>query len=178
MKTRDFIILSECTSEDIQAKISRLERPYSVCGVSVPNDLNSLTIGELLRLQAIQTEEDALMVPCEVILNLPKEKVMNAEASEVFGFLMWVSKEMETINKLFERTRVPPTKEEKEAGVESLNFGAFGLIDWYARRMGYLEHEAVEHVKWPIIYKCLEMDAMQTMYERRLREVYNNKMSK
>ena len=159
-------------------KISRLERPSSVCGVSVPPDLNSLTIGELLRLQAIQTEEEAMFVPCEVILNLTKENVMNAEASEVFGFLMWVSREMEAINKLFERTRVPPTKEEKEAGVESLNFGAFGLIDWYAKRMGFLYHDAVEEIKWPIIYKCLEMDAKQTMYERRLREVYNSKMSK
>ena len=175
MKTREFLILSECTREDIQAKISRLERPSSVCGVSVPNDLNSLTLGELLRLQTIQTEEDALLVPCEVIMNLTKEDVMNAEASEVFGFLMWVSREMETINKLFERTKVPPTTEEKQAGVDKLNFGAFGVIDWYAQRMGYLDHEAVEHVPWMRVHKCLEMDAQRTLYERRLRDVYANK---
>ena len=174
MTTREFIILSECTKEDMQAKLSRLQRPSFVCGRRVPENLHSLTLGELFRLQAIQSEEEAITVPCEVILKLEARDVMRADASEVFGFVMWVAEEMKKINQLFERTRVPPTKEEKQAGIENLNFGAFGIIDWYALRMGITDHEAVEHVPWMRVYKCLEMDAERTKYEKRLREVYAN----
>lgn len=174
MTTKEFLILSGCTKEDMQAKISRLQRPSSVYGVRVPEDLNDLTIGDIFTLQGIRTEQDAITVPCKVILNLEEREVMKADASEVLGFIVWVSKEMEKINKLFERTRIPPTKEEKQAGVEQLNFGAFGIIDWYAQRMGIIDHEYVEHVKWIRIYKCLDMDAKRTQYERRLRDVYAN----
>lgn len=174
MTTKEFLILSQFTKDDMQAKISRLQRPSSVYGVSVPEDLNKLTIGELFTLQGIQTEQDAITVPCKVILDLDEDKVMKAEASEVFGFVMWVAGEVAKINKLFERTRIPPTKEEKQAGVEQLNFGAFGILDWYALRMGIVDHEWVEHTPWIRVYKCLEMDARRAQYERRLRDVYAN----
>lgn len=166
--------MSSVTKDDMQAKISRLQRPSFVYGRSVPTDLYSLTIGELFALQAIKTERDAILIPCKVILNLEENEVMKADAEEVFGFIVWVANEMAKINKLFERTRVPPTKEEKQAGVEQLNFGAFGIIDWYAQRMGITDHEAVEYVPWMRVYKCLEMDAQRTMYEKRLRDVYAN----
>lgn len=174
MTTREFIILSKCSKEDMQAKLSRLQRPSFVFGRRVPDNLHSLTLGELFKLQAIRSEEEAITVPCEVILDLDAEEVMKADASEVFGFVMWVAEEMRKINKLFERTKVPPTKEEKQAGIDNLNFGAFGIIDWYALRMGITDHEAVEYVPWMRVYKCLEMDAERTKYEKRLREVYAN----
>lgn len=174
MNVKEFLILSSVTKDDMQAKISRLQRPSFVYGRSVPTDLYSLTIGELFALQAIKTENDAILIPCKVILNLEENEVMKADAEEVFGFIVWVANEMAKINKLFERTRVPPTKEEKQAGVEQLNFGAFGIIDWYAQRMGITDHEAVEYVPWMRVYKCLEMDAQRTMYEKRLRDVYAN----
>lgn len=175
MKTKDFLILSSVTKDDMQAKISRLQKPLSVRGRRVPESLQTLTIGELFTLQSIRTEHDAIIVPCRVLLNMDEEEVMKAEASEVMGFIKWVAEEMEKINKLFERTKIPPTAEEKQAGVDKLNFGAFGVLDWYAQRMGYLDHEAVEHVPWMRVYKCLEMDAQRTLYERRLRDVYANK---
>lgn len=174
MTTKELLILSAVTKDDMQAKLSRLQRPSFVCGRRVPENLHSLTLGELFRLQAIQSEEDAVIVPCEVILKMDAKAVMKAEASEVFGFIIWVADEMKKINKLFERTRIPPTKEEKQAGVERLNFGAFGIIDWYAQRMGIVDHEAVEFVPWVRVYKCLEMDAERTRYEKRLRDVYAN----
>lgn len=174
MTTKELLILSAVTKDDMQAKLSRLQRPSFVYGRRVPENLYSLTLGELFKLQAIQSEEDAVIVPCEVILKMDAKEVMKAEASEVFGFIVWVAEEMKKINKLFERTRIPPTKEEKQAGVEQLNFGAFGIIDWYARRMGITDHEAVEYVPWMRVYKCLDMDAQQSLYERRLRDVYNN----
>lgn len=175
MTTKEFLILSECTKDDIEAKISRLQRPSSVGGRSVPETLNGLNMGEILRLQTIRTDKDAMFVPCEVILKMSDAEVMEAEAWEVFGFMNWVATEMRRINGLFERAHVPPTKEEKEAGVEQLNFGAFGLLDWYARRMGMTNHEDAARASWMTVYKCMEMDSKQTMYERRLREVYKNR---
>lgn len=174
MRTKELLILSAVTKDDMQAKLSRLQRPSFVYGRRVPDDLYKLNMGELLALQAIKTEMDAILVPCRVILGLEEREVMRAEADEVFGFVKWVAEEVAKINKLFERTRVPPTREEKQAGVEQLNFGAFGILDWYARRMGITDHEAVEYVPWMRVYKCLDMDAQQSMYERRLRDVYAN----
>ena len=175
MKTKEFLILATVTKDDMQAKLSRLQRPSSVCGVRVPQDLNKLTIGEIMELQGITTETDAITVPCRVILQLEEREVMNEDAEKVFGFIMWVAKEMERINKLFERTHVPPTQEEKEAGVEQLNFGGFGILDWYARRMGIVDHEYAGYTPWPRVFKCLEMDAQKTLYERRLHQVYKKK---
>lgn len=178
MTVKEFMILSQVTKDDIQAKISRLERPLSVGGKEVPETLNKLTIGDLFELQNIQTDEDLITVPCKVILGIDEDRVMKLDATEVFGFVMWVSKEVEKINKLFERTRIPPTKEEKQAGVEELNFGGFGILDWYCSRMGLCDHDLAAHTPWMRVYKCLDMDAKRSMYERRLREVYANKGKK
>lgn len=167
--------MATVTNEDMQAKLDRLPCPLRLCGRDVPKDLNKLTIGEIFELQGIKTEMDAITVPCRVILKIEEREVMNADAEKVFGFVMWVAKEMERINKLFERTHVPPTKEEKDAGVEQLNFGGFGILDWYARRMGIIDHEYAGYTPWPRVFKCLEMDAQHTLYERRLREIYNRK---
>lgn len=167
--------MSTVTKDDLDAQISRLQKPSHVKGRSVPETLQELTIGDIFALQSIKTEREAILIPCKVILDMDEPDVMKAKASEVFGFIKWVADEMGKINKLFERTRIPPTAEEKQAGVENLNFGAFGVLDWYAQRMGFLDHEAVEHVPWIRVYKCLEMDAQRTLYERRLRDVYANK---
>lgn len=178
MKTKDFLILATVTKEDMQAKLDRLPCPLRVCGVDVPKDLNHLTIGEIIRLQGIRDEMEAITVPFEVVLGVDEKKVMEYEAADVFGFIMWVSREMERINRLFESTHVPPTREEKEAGVEQLNFGGFGVLDWYARRMGITDHEIAGYTPWPRVYKCLDMDSKRNAYERRLREVYHNNVKK
>lgn len=174
MTVKEFIILKDATKDDVQAKISRLQRPLKVKGISVPENLNSLSIGDLFALQGARSDIELIEKTCGTILGLKIEEALKADATEVFGFVNWVGVELEKINKLFERIKVPPTKEEKEAGVDELNFGAFGILDWYARRMGVCDHEAVAHTPWMRVYKCMEMDAKQTMYERRLRAVYAN----
>ncbi len=40
---------------------------------------------------------------------------------------------------------------------------------------GITDHEQVESVPWVRVYKCLDMDAEKIRYERRLREIYQNK---
>ena len=39
--------------------------------------------------------------------------------------------------------------------------------------MGITDHEEVERVPWIRVYKCLDMDAERTRFERRLRNILN-----
>jgi hypothetical protein len=112
---------------------------------------------------------------CTILLSLDERNALKSQANAVIGFVSWVSKELERINKLFESTNIPPTAEEKQAGVESLKFGMFGVLDYYALRMGITDHEEVEKVKWIRIYKCLDMDAKKARYEKRLRTIISQK---
>lgn len=93
----------------------------------------------------------------------------------VLGFGNMVARQIEHINKLFAECKVPPTADEKAAGVERLDFGDFGLIDWYAQRMHITTHEEAEKTPWIIVWQCMRNDAQKTLYERRLAKVRSNK---
>lgn len=177
MTVKEFLILSEVAAnpEEVKAQIEALPKPDFICGMYVPETLNDATMGQLIELQSVSTVADCLFVPCMVLLGLSKEKVSECRAEDVIGFSSWVAKEVDRINKLFESTSVEPTSEEKRAGIEQLKFGMFGLLDYFAVRMGITDHEDVERVPWVRVYKCLDMDAEKIRYERRLREVYQNK---
>lgn len=175
MTLKEFIKISDLASdmETLQQKMEALSKPYSVCHKKTPETLNDLTMGELMQLQSIATGKDFLFVPCRLLLSINESRLLKADAVEVLGFVYWVAKEVKRINKLFASTSVPPTPEEKQAGVDRLNFGLFGLLDYYAQRMGITDHEAVEYVPWIRVYKCLDMDAKKVLFERRLRKNLN-----
>ena len=67
-----------------------------------------------------------------------------------------------------------PTAEEIRAGINKMNFGVFGMIDWYARRMGITDHEEVMSVPWVRVYKCLDMDSQTNEYHKRLTKIRND----
>jgi hypothetical protein len=161
--------------EEVQNQMKNLPKPYSVGGVKTPDSLNDITIGELMELQSAENERDFILKCCTILLSLEERNALKSQANSVIGFVSWVSKELERINKLFESTNIPPTAEEKQAGVESLKFGMFGVLDYYALRMGITDHEEVEKVKWIRIYKCLDMDAKKARYEKRLRTIISQK---
>ena len=71
-----------------------------------------------------------------------------------------------------------PNADEIAAGVESLKYGAFGVVDWYARRMGISDHDDVMSVKWFRIYECMRIDTETREYERRLRDILAQKHNK
>lgn len=172
MTVKEFMTLGKLRP-DISTRLEILKKPYSVCKVKTPATLNDLSIGDLMQLQSITTDSDFIFTPGMVVLNLTERKLLNADSEEVLGFSYWVAKEMKRINKLFASTSVPPTPEERQAGADSLNFGMFGLLDYYAQRMGITDHEEVERVPWIRVYKCLDMDAERTRFERRLRTILN-----
>lgn len=154
-------------------KVASFERPVFVGEKKTPESLNKLSFGDLIELQNIAEDYDLLTKPCMVVLDMDKAEVMGADIKEVISFSIWVSKEIERINDLFLSTNVPPTPQEKQAGIERLQFGVFGTIDWYARRMG-IDHDDVEKVPWIRIYKCLDMRSKEIVFERR----FNNLISK
>lgn len=103
---------------------------------------------------------------------------MGATGREVMGFINMVSREMERIARLFDEIKPTPTAEEQRAGVETLQFGAFGIADFYALRMGITNHDEAFKTPWARIYKCLKMDYEKQQFEKRLRTIYQNKNKK
>lgn len=174
MTVKEFLILGAIASNrrELMEQIHKLPKPAAIAGVKTSDSLNDLTMGKLMELQSVSNDADCLMVPCRVLLGLTSDKVEQCEAVDVLGFSQWVAGEVKRIAKLFESTSVTPTPEEIRAGVDKLSFGLFGLVDYYATRMGITDHEQVEHVPWVRVYKCLDMDAKKIRYERRLRKIY------
>ena len=89
----------------------------------------------------------------------------------------WTFGEVEKINNIFEKLHTEPTHREKQAGVERLQFGLFGMLDWYAQRMKIQNHDDVLQVPWARIYKCMDMDAKKAQYERRLQDLATKEMN-
>lgn len=177
MTLQEFLVLDGIVrnTSEVQEQIKNLPKPYSVGGVKTPDSLNDITIGELMELQSAENERELILKCCTILLSLDERNALKSQANDVLGFSVWVSKELERIAKLFQSTTIPPTPEEKQAGVDSLNFGMFGILDYYALRMGITDHEEVEKVKWIRVYKCLDMDAKKARYEKRLRTIYAKK---
>ena len=106
------------------------------------------------------------------------KKVDDCFAVEVVRFVGWVLGKVKTINELFDKAKSQPSDEEIRAGINQLNFGIFGLIDWYALRMGITDHEEVTKVPWGRVYKCLDMDKRTNDYRKKLQKVYEDEHRK
>lgn len=146
------------------------ERPAYIGEVKCPDNLNGLTIGQLIEIgEANGAEADYRIV--EIVLGMDKAETDKCRATEVVAFLSWASRQVKQVNRLFERVQTKPTAKEKQAGVENLQFGLFGILDWYAKRMGITNHDEVLTVPWLRIYKCMDMDNKVEQYQRRFNEL-------
>ena len=70
----------------------------------------------------------------------------------------WVGRELERIAALFASTSNQPTPEEIKAGINDLDFGPFGIIDWYAHRQGYQDQDDAAKVAWVRVCECMRID--------------------
>lgn len=172
IKLKEWLVLAKHGRFVDEVDVKSLPRPSRVGKNEVPADLNGLTLGQLLQLQEMSTERDTFLVPCRVLFGMKDEETAECRALEVVCLASWVAREVERIGKLFEACHNKPTAQEVKAGIHQLNFGVFGMIDWYARRMGVTNHEEVERVPWVRVYKCMQMDAETEAFNRRLNEVY------
>lgn len=161
-------------ARELPFKLDELERPYKVGDKKTPENLEGLTIGQLLKLSEMRDGEELFFVVCEVVLGMKEEETANSEAVEVVSFVGWVVSQVQKINGLFEKTSTSPDDKEIKAGIGELKFGMFGLLDWYAQRMGIADHHDVEDVSWLIVYKCLDIDTKRQRYNKRLQEVIAN----
>lgn len=179
MQLNEFLLLYPIAEnrEEVDEQLKNLPRPYVMLGKAVPENLNEITLGELIMLQHTMTNapNDYERIKGCALIILHKDITEDITAEHFFGFGMWVVRELQRISKLFESLKSIPSEEERQAGIERLNFGFFGTLDWYCRRMGITDHSDAEKVPWVRVYKCMEIDSKTNEYERRLRKIYAQK---
>lgn len=171
---REWVVLAKHS----KFKVGRYSRPLFVGGVATPENLNSLTMGQLIDLSTLEDNDNSLYKVVETILGMERTAIDGARAVDVVRFVGWVSGEVEKTNKLFEKSDIKPTQQERKAGIDTLRFGLFGMLDWYAVRMGMQDHDQVLRTPWMRIYKCMDMDNRKRAYEIRLQHIQAEEMKK
>lgn len=169
------VLLAACTeahAKELMERLNAAECPKRLGEVAVPQDLSAVSYGALDDLRAIGANDDAIAQTVAVLTPLAVGEVYRQDVCDVFGFANMVRREVERINGIFASIKVKYSPEEIAAGVRELNFGSFGVLDWYARRMGVVNQNDVRDVAWVRIYQCMKIDAETNNYERRLRKQY------
>jgi hypothetical protein len=161
--------------EDLVLRLKDQPRPAKLCGKDVPQDLNALSYGTLDDIRSAADAKDIVGECAKILLGIEPDQLFDEDVNDVFGFLNFVTKELERINKLFASIKVNYSKEEIAAGIKTLDFGSFGVLDWYAKRMGITNQNEVREVAWVRIYRCMYNDAMSNNYERKLSQQYMKK---
>lgn len=170
-----FPFCDKAVQDELLERLKKQPRPSVLCGREVPKDLNQLTYGTLDDLRSATSEDDPAGACAKVLLGIEPSDLLLEDVNDVFGFANFITAELTRINKVFKSIKVSYSKEEIAAGVEKLDFGSFGVLDWYARRMGITNQNEVREVAWVRIYQCLRNDAIKNEYERRLAKQYKPK---
>lgn len=172
----EFLILLPCCSSEQQqellATLNQAKCPGFLCGKEVPKDLFSISYGQLDELRNSSKAPDPVAECLRVLIGLTPNEIYRLNVFDVFGFARFCMEQIEKINGLFNSLGVKYSSEELAAGVKDLNFGTFGVLDWYARRMGITNQNEVRDVAWVRIFNCMKNDTEQNNYERRLRKQY------
>jgi hypothetical protein len=175
MTVERFLIVRDVIDKESQLMLSHAPKPSCLCRAYTPETLDYLTFGEYLDLKRIKTDEDVLCIPAQVVLKQKLKHIMKADVRDVFGFSRWVIDEVVKINKMFSEINQAATPEERAAGIERLQFGDFGMIDWYAQRMRIQDHDDVLKLPWRRIYQVMKNDGEIAAYRKRLEKEYNKK---
>ena len=177
MKTVADLLRWEPYLEDDQVEaLKAVACPARVGHIEAPQDLNDITLGQLVRLEAIGAEKGVFAAIAEVLLDKDEAWAMKAPALEMLGLRNMVVAEQERIANLFASLGREHTAAEVMAGVEKLNFGMFGLADWYARRMGITDHDEAFETPWVRVWQCRKNDQEEAEYQRRLQTIQTNMM--
>ena len=171
-------LLPLCKEERQTELLERLRKqpcPKMLCGKRVPDTLNMLTYGELDDLQTAATTETPIEGTTKILLKVEPQALQDEDVNDVFGFANFVTSEIKRINKVFASIKTSYSQEERAAGVESLNFGAFGVLDWYAQRMHIANQNDVRDIAWVRIFQCMKNDNDKNEFQRRLYQIYSKK---
>lgn len=140
----------------------------------VPQDLNDLTLGQLVQLETIGAEKGVFAAISVVLLGKDEDWALDAPALPMLGLRNMVVREQDRIAGLFASLSREPEAAEIMAGIEQLNFGMFGLADWYARRMGISDHDEAFDTPWLRIWQCRKNDLEEAEYQKRLQKHREN----
>lgn len=177
MTFKDYAILKsfDLITKESEEELKQAPCPERICGHKVPKDLNGLTMGRLTDLMDVKKGNELEAV--RVILGIDPKELLDKPAVEVIGLVNFIQGELNRIADMFKQLKPHYTQEERQAGVEDLNQGIFGTIDWYAKRMGITNHDDVCEVKWIVIWKCALIDKENHDYQRRYRDIVTNQNS-
>lgn len=175
MKTVADVLHWEPFLEDDQvAALKEITCPARVGTVEAPQDLNDITLGQLIQLEAIGAEKGIFVAIAVVLFDKDEAWAMKASAMEMLGLRNMVVAEQDRIAALFALLTRDHTAAEIMAGIENLNFGMFGLADWYARRMGISDHDEAFNTPWLRIWQCRKNDLEESEYKERLQKIQHN----
>ena len=160
--------------DDQVAALKEITCPARVGAIEAPQDLNDITLGQLIQLESIGAEKGIFAAIAEVLLDKDEAWAMNAPAMEMLGLRNMVVAEQDRIAALFASLHREPTAAEIMAGIENLNFGMFGLADWYARRMGISDHDEAFNTPWIRVWQCRKNDIEDAEYRERLQKIQQN----
>ena len=156
------------------AALKEIAPPARVGPIEAPQDLNDITLGQLIQLEAIGAEKGVFAAIAVVLLGKDEEWAAKAPAMEMLGLRNMVVKEQDRIAGLFKSISRDPEPAEVMAGIEGLNFGMFGRADWYARRMGIHDHDDAFNTPWLRIWQCRKNDIEEGEYQKRLQKIRTN----
>lgn len=175
-----FVSLMPYMTSDTVKSLVILPPPRVFHRKNVPQDLQLVTFGTLIGLQTC-VSKDYLKTCCSLVEKLTgigADRVASSAAKDVLGIVNMIQAEMERIGKLFSGLKSEKTSEELSAGIDRLNFGTFGIVDWYAKRMGIIDHEEVMNTPWARIYQCMKIDFENNEFEKRYRRVIERRYKK
>lgn len=160
--------------------LNKMERPDCLFGQEVLQDFGLITFGQYSDLcDAMGGKNDLTLlrnVVKAIYTDVTDEQIDEQPATDIFGFCNFAAKEVKKINDLFGDINVEHTEEERKAGIDRLQFGTFGILDWYAKRMKITDQNEVNNVKWVRIYTCMKNDSAEVAFNRRLQKVYNEQI--
>ena len=175
LQLADTFNLGENEFNEILKKVEK-NRAETIAGRIIPHNLDKITLGQLVDLQNIKSDEDFIFSPPKIILNIKREELLQCTVYEVFSFVSFAKSEIERIIKLWDKIKYKPSSEEVQAGINKINHGIFGTADWYARRMGIPDQQTVfDTVSWSKVYACIKMDNENIRFEKKYREILNKK---
>ena len=175
----EFLVLFTCCSKELQeemlVELRKAKCPTRILKKDVPSDFNTLSYGMLDDLNNASASVDPALECIKVLLQIEPDQALRLSVCTVFGFANFCEREISRINDIFKSIKTNYSSEEIAAGIKELNFGSFGILDWYARRMGITNQNEVREVAWIRIFNCMKNDNETNAYERRLREQYQKK---
>lgn len=172
-------IMEESCLENIKDALNKAEKPTWLFGDETAENFNLITFGQYSDLcDALDNDNhiDVIKNIIKVMYDVTDDDIDNESAYDIWGYVNFAIEETQRINKLFGSIKMEYTEQEKKAGISQLQFGTFGILDWYSKRMGIVDQNLVNNEKWVRIFQCMKNDNDEAMYNRRLQKVYEAEM--